>query len=128
MIAKFTLKGNHFRSHPAPVGLVSVGECVVEAGRVRREIEVELPPPSAELVLIRVFVQSYLATCDLPPGERASAFLRHASGLLADEDSLSRVMPIRPPSGHAAVAKARLQALVLYEGLLPTFIAELPRG
>jgi hypothetical protein len=80
----------------------------------------ELPAPSAEIVLIRVFVQSYLATVSKRRGE---AFLRHAADLLATEESLSGVTPIRPPKSQPAVTRARMQALALFRQYLPTLIA-----
>lgn len=85
----------------------------------------ELPEPSAELVLIRAFVVSYLSTCHLKPSARAEAFLRHASELLATEDSVALLFPIRPETRQAEVNRARRQAVTLFRQLTPTFVAAL---
>lgn len=90
-----------------------------------RESEPEaLPAPSAVLVLIRVLVQSYLATCGR---RRAEAFLRYASELLADEESITQLLPLRPASQHAEVTKARREAVALFRRYVPAFIAAMPR-
>lgn len=86
----------------------------------------ELPAPSAEMVLIRVFVQSYLATAHVKPRLRARAFLDAAARSLADEESIATLLPIRPARDHAAVAEARKQAIGIFRQLMPAFVAKLP--
>jgi hypothetical protein len=71
-----------------------------------------------------VFVQSYLATVSK---RRGDAFLRHAADLLATEESLSGIMPIRPPAAHGSVSKARKQALAVFRAYLPVLIASVPK-
>ncbi|WP_332690049.1 hypothetical protein [Devosia sp.] len=82
----------------------------------------ELPPPSAEIVLLRVFVSAYLTTNSRKKGD---AFLRAAAEILASEESLAAVMPIRGASQAAAVSKARRGAIALFRALTPTFLGRL---
>lgn len=88
----------------------------------------ELPAPSAELVLIRVMVCSYLATSGERPKRRGAAFLSEAARLLENEDTVALLLPIRPASQHAELARARRRAVTLFRQLLPTFVASLPGG
>lgn len=85
-----------------------------------------LPTPSAELVLIRVFVTAYLATAHTRPRKRADAFLTEASRLLESERTVALLLPIRPADQHAELSRARKQAVGLFRQLVPTFIASLP--
>lgn len=95
----------------------------VRALSSERETEAErLPAPSAELVLIRVMVSAYLATA---PRRRAEAFLRHAATLLENEESVSLLLPIRPPTQHSALSKARRQAVAMFRELLPALVASM---
>jgi hypothetical protein len=82
-----------------------------------------LPEPDAALVLIRVLVQAHLATISRRRGE---AFLRHATEILASEENLELLFPIRPRTQHAALNKARREAVGLFRQLLPSLIASLP--
>lgn len=91
------------------------------------EVEAGLPEPSAELVLIRVAVEAYLATAHLKPRLRARAFLDVASRTLADEESVALLFPIRPKRDHASVSQARREAIAMFRQFLPTFVARLPR-
>lgn len=86
----------------------------------------ELPPPSAELVLIRVFVQASLATAHEKPKHRARALLARASSILRDEETVALLLPIRSASERASVTRARREALAMFRQLMPTFVAELP--
>lgn len=86
----------------------------------------DLPAASPELVLIRVFVQAYIATAHEKPRRRARAFLHRASTILADEESVSMLLPIRPAAAHAEVSRARRQALAMFRQLVPALTAELP--
>jgi hypothetical protein len=85
-----------------------------------------LPPPSPELVLIRVFVQAYLATAHEKPRRRARAFLDAATRTLADEESVSLLLPYRPSTERAAVNLARRRAVALFRALTPSLVAKLP--
>jgi hypothetical protein len=67
----------------------------------------ELPPPSAELILIREVIDWHLAS--LPRREAARAREQLAERF-AKLDSIGRVIVIRPRPQHAAVARARRQA------------------
>lgn len=87
----------------------------------------DLPPASAELVLIRVMVTAYLATAHCKPRSRAREFVKVASGILADEESASLVFPIRPMSQQHKTALARRQAVAMFRQYMPVFMAAVPR-
>lgn len=87
------------------------------------EPEEILPPPSAELVLIRVFVEAFLETA---PPKQARSFMRVATGILADEESLALAFPIRPTARQPEITKARRGAVAMYRQLLPTLMARVP--
>lgn len=82
----------------------------------------DLPPPSAELVLLRVVIESHLATA---PRKRAERYLRTITEKLAAEENLSAVFQIRPTAQHEEVRRARRQAALMFERLLPIFLARL---
>lgn len=88
--------------------------------------EESLPPPSAELVLIRVFVEAYLATAHEKPRRRARAFLDASASILQNEETVALVTPIRPAAEHAKVTEARKQAAEMFRRLRPIFLAKLP--
>jgi hypothetical protein len=83
----------------------------------------DLPQASAEAVLIRVAISSYIAVSGRKRGER---FLRLMAETLASEEAVSEIMPIRPRSDHEDVQKARRGALALFRAQLPVFLARLP--
>jgi hypothetical protein len=83
-----------------------------------------LPPPTAELIILRVAISSFLATASEKRGE---AFLRHMAATMVDEESLSTVSPIRGPASAKDVARARREAAAMFTALLPTFRAYLRR-
>lgn len=101
--------------------MVSVG---VRVSSSEREAEL-FPAPSAEMVLLRLFVQSYLATA---PRRRAEAFLRHATKLLETEEGLSLLLPIRPQMHDAARSEARQEAVIMFRQLLPALVASMAGG
>jgi len=86
----------------------------------------EMPAPSAELVLMRVLFESFLASADMPKGRRALTSIRIASEILASEESLALVFPIRPQSADAATSVARRQALAWFRQMAPVFLARVP--
>jgi hypothetical protein len=100
-------------------------EAVTVSAQWSEESE-ELPPPSPELVLMRVFVAAYIATAHERPKRRGRAFLRRAVRLLEQEDSIALLSPIRPSSQHVAVAKARRGAVSMFREYRPFFLAMLP--
>ena len=83
----------------------------------------ELPPPSAELVLMRVFVESFLETA---PPKQARAFMRVATAILENEQSVSLAFPLRPSPKQPEITRARMLAVALYQQLLPTLMARVP--
>lgn len=89
----------------------------------RQDETEELPAPSAEAVLIRVAITSFIAISGRKKSER---FLKLMAETLASEDSVSEILPIRPRSDHANVQKARRGALALFRAQLPVFLAKLP--
>lgn len=87
---------------------------------------IELPAPSAELVLIRVMVCAYLATAHERPKRRGRAFVREAARLLNSEDSVTLLLPGRSVGHHAGVTEAGRRAIAHFKQLLPTMLAALP--
>jgi hypothetical protein len=85
-----------------------------------------LPEPSAAIILIRVFVASYLSTAHEKPERRARAFLEKASDLLENEDSVALLRRIRPTSQDAAVSRARQEACAIFREYRPFLLAMLP--
>lgn len=83
----------------------------------------ELPPPSPELVLIRVFVESFLQTA---PPEQAQAFMDAATSILADEATASLVIPIRAKPQYGRTAKARREAVAHFRALRSVLMARVP--
>jgi hypothetical protein len=83
----------------------------------------EIPAVSAELLLLRVLVEGYLATA---PRKRGEAFLRHVAQTLATEEELSAIVPIRDMN-RQAMSQARRGALAAFRACLPTWLARLPR-
>lgn len=81
-----------------------------------------LPPPSPELVLLRVAMEAYVQTAGR---KRAERFLRVVVDTLANEENLSSVLPLRPSADAAELARAREQALAWYRSTLPLFLARL---
>lgn len=87
----------------------------------------EIPAPSAELVLIRVFAEAFLAMAHLKPRSRAREALKLASEILATEESVALTFPIRPNTFERETSRARRQAIAVFRQYLPTFAARLPR-
>lgn len=83
-----------------------------------------MPPPSAEIVLVRVAISAFLRV--IGP-RRADEFLREMAQMLADEESLASIVQIRPSGSAAEVSKARRGAIALFRALLPTFLANVRR-
>lgn len=82
-----------------------------------------LPPPSAELVLLRVAIEAFIATA---PRKRSERFLKLMAQTLAREENLSGLFHIRPMSDRAAVQRARRQASAMFEAYLPVWLAGIP--
>jgi hypothetical protein len=83
----------------------------------------ELPPASAELVIIRTGTQALIRTLGRKKGER---FLKEWMALLADEDSVRLLFPARPQHDRASVVVAQQQALAWVRQAIPTFLATIP--
>lgn len=84
----------------------------------------DLPPPSPEIILIRVAISAYLSTNSKKKGD---AFLKAMAEILRDETSLAAVVAIRGPAQADAVAKARRGAMALFRALLPTLLGRVER-
>jgi hypothetical protein len=85
-------------------------------------LRTELPEPTAELFLLRVFAEAFISTM---PRKRGEAFLRAAAEIMAREESLAAVIPIRPEDRHAS-ATARREAMATFRRDMPVFLARLP--
>lgn len=86
----------------------------------------DVPPVSVELVLYRVLVCALLdALADECGPEVAERFLRRQAELLADEQSLETVIPIRGRSEQQEVVRARRGAVAMFRRYLPVFVAKL---
>lgn len=84
----------------------------------------QLPPPSPEFVMMRVFICAVLRVTTPKKGE---AILREMAEMLASEESLADVMPIRRSSQMAAVGRARREAVAIFRTYLPVFLGHLRR-
>lgn len=73
----------------------------------RARIEAGLPPPSAELVLLSVLVQTMLQTM---PKKKRAAFVKELGTAMQWQTEFANVIRIRPASQDAEVARARDQA------------------
>lgn len=91
--------------------------------RVPPHAEPELPPPSAELVLIRVQTEALMAV--LGPA-KSRKLLRLMAEKLAWQETLSNVRVFRPVDEMAKVRTARRQAAAIFERLEPSLVAALP--
>lgn len=79
----------------------------------------DLPAPSAEAILFRVAMSHWLALLPKPDALRV---LRGMAEDLANEDSLSNVLLMRPPPEQAAVNRARRQAIASFRRFLPVWL------
>lgn len=76
-------------------------------------METELPQPSAELVLLRVFLEAHLD--GLPPKE-AARFIRRVDQQMELRRALGSVATIRPRSEETTLAAARRAAINWWVG------------
>lgn len=81
-----------------------------------------MPAPSAELVLVRVMIESIIDVAGKKKGER---LLTAMAERLSHEERLCAVLKIRPATDDAAVRRARGDAMVWYRQCLPIFMARL---
>lgn len=84
---------------------------------------VDIPGPSAEMVLFRVFMQAFLQEVSRKRGERV---IRAMAERLAREQSLSTILPIRPHAQTEAVRRARQGAAIIFEAYVPHLMDALP--
>lgn len=87
--------------------------------------EAELPPPSAELVLIVALVRAWLRS--LSKRERKEV-VRYVSELLSLEVESPNVVRLRPASADAEVAAAKLQAEAYWRAMRELLIPVLAEG
>jgi hypothetical protein len=83
----------------------------------------DAPDPSAELILLRVFVEAVLEVWGRKKGERC---LRLMAEKLAAEECLSSVFHLRPPPSNTAWRTACRKAAVAFERCMPIWLARLP--
>ena len=82
-----------------------------------------VPEPSAELILLRVCIEAFLATQSRKRGER---FLHTVAERLAAEANLAAVFHIRTSGQSPTYRQARTKATQLFEQCLPVLLASLP--
>lgn len=87
----------------------------------------ELPEPDFNTILFRVLGEVFLATAHLKPKERAPAALRLFAEIMAAEDGLSHVLPLRRTARQAAHAREWHKAMAVFAELFPVFLARLPK-
>lgn len=82
------------------------------------------PPPatSPELILWRIQTAAMVGVLGPKKGQR---FLRSMAELMANEESIAEITPIRGAASYAAIREARRAAIALYRQALPTLIARL---
>lgn len=85
----------------------------------------DLPPPTAEAILIRVAMARWLGSI---PRADALRVLQGMAEDLATEESLSNVLLIRPPADQPAVNLARRQAIAQFRRFLPVWLQALDDG
>lgn len=83
----------------------------------------ELPEVSASLVLIRTGAEAVIRALGRKRGEK---FLREWMNLLATEESVALLLPIRPTANRAEQSKAGREASAWLRAAAPTLIASLP--
>lgn len=81
-----------------------------------------LPPPSAELVICRVGIETLLEVLGPEVGER---WLSLMADRLVSEERLSEVIKIRPAQDEAAVCAARREAISWFRECMPLFVSKL---
>jgi hypothetical protein len=59
--------------------------------------------------------------------KRAETFLRAVGDILAQEENLAQVFPIRATEDAAHLSAARRGAVAMYRDILPSLISRLPR-
>lgn len=79
----------------------------------------ELPPPTPELSLLRMHIEATIVA--LGP-KRSRKYLGVLLEFAADDESLSNVLPLRPPAQRAKLERTRRAALIWLRQLLPTFV------
>ncbi|MGH6958788.1 MAG: hypothetical protein ACREEW_19155 [Caulobacteraceae bacterium] len=78
------------------------------------------PRPSADLILISVFVQAHLATLST---KRAARFLDAAKATMDRHRDLAELPRIRPTARDAELAEAVGEASAWLRSMMPTFRA-----
>lgn len=61
----------------------------------------------------------------MKPRERARGFFELASRILADEESVAALFPVRPSATHGAVTMARREAVSMWQAFAPVFMARM---
>jgi hypothetical protein len=84
----------------------------------------DLPPVHVSLVLIRTGAQAVIKAMGRKRGER---FLREWMELLATEESVAMLLPIRAPKDRAAQERTRREAVAWLRQIAPTLIGSLPK-
>jgi hypothetical protein len=82
-----------------------------------------LPKATAELVLIRTQTQALTKVLGRKKSEK---FMREWVALLATEETVRLLLPIRSPQDRETVSKVQREACAWVRQVLPTLIASLP--
>ena len=89
-----------------------------------RKLDTTAPAPSAELILIAVFVQAHVGSL---PRKQAERFLREARERLNQYCELAEVPRLRASQQDAELAEAIRQAHAWYRASLPLLMASIGR-
>ncbi len=84
-----------------------------------------LPPMTPEFILWRATFEGLMEASKAPRRRRARVLVETTAQVMADEETLAQIMPIRPEREAAEVAKARRQAVALFRTYSPIFLARL---
>lgn len=76
------------------------------------------------MILFRAIVGAHLT---LISEKKADAFLREVARIMADEESLAAISPIRPSARSEALALSRIQAAEAYRAVTPVLQASVRR-
>jgi hypothetical protein len=87
------------------------------------EPEADVPPASAMLCALRMFVVAHLRTM---PRRKAERFLREVALIVVSEESVRSLFPSRPKHERRAQAVAQADAAAWVRHLLPELVRALP--
>jgi hypothetical protein len=98
-----------------------LGRSVATTGAAVTDRRVEIPPPSAELALLKALLRAQLAALDTMKPKARQAFLRSLAETLAEYETGSSVVRIRGREYDAAVSQSRKEAAAWLTATLSAF-------